>query len=169
MANYKYDPCYRDSCGVYLRNEWTSFSDIGQIFEDNKFIFEDYMKMEDAYIDAIIFFMECLGIEALKVANLEKHGALDHNQYYTQNMIDTFENIKNGDLVTLEKIKVLSRLILREDLWCKFESSNMYVHFGYDYYLYIGSKNPCRNTIKKIEKTGLFVEAYKSPYLDDSR
>lgn len=37
----------------------------------------------------------------------------------------------------------------------------MRIHFGYDYYLYIGSKNSCSATITQIESTGLFVEEHE--------
>ena len=42
----------------------------------------------------------------------------------------------------------------------------MYIHFGYDYYMYIGSSNACDNVRIKIQEEGLFVEEFKSPYGD---
>ncbi len=64
-------------------------------------------------------------------------------------------------------ILIHSRLILREDMWCKFESDNVSIHFGYDYYMYIGSNASCDSVIEQIRLNGLFVEPYRSPYLKE--
>lgn len=40
----------------------------------------------------------------------------------------------------------------------------MYVHFGHDYYMFIGSSTSCPLALKNIEKMGLFVEDFESPY-----
>jgi hypothetical protein len=40
----------------------------------------------------------------------------------------------------------------------------MYVHFGWDYYMYFGSKKTCKPVLAEIEHSGLFVEKRKSPY-----
>jgi hypothetical protein len=61
------------------------------------------------------------------------------------------------------------RLVLREILWCKLESENgFYIHFGYDYYMYIGGPAPSENSIAYGRQQGLFVEEMESPYLDAS-
>ena len=41
----------------------------------------------------------------------------------------------------------------------------MYVHFGYDYYMYIGSEKPLEKEIDSINRSGLFVENMVSPYI----
>lgn len=44
----------------------------------------------------------------------------------------------------------------------------MFVHFGYDYYMYIGSSKELPQDLRnKIENLGLFVENFESPYLPD--
>lgn len=159
----KYNPKYRDSHGTYFKNEWTSFSDIGNKFEGNIITLEDYLKIENAYVAAIILFMECLCIENFLIVNLEKNMPPKNNSSL---MRDTYSNLQNEQLITKKEIVIVAKLILRENLWCKFEANGMYVHFGYDYYMYIGSKKQCKDTISQIKKSGLFVEQYKSPYQD---
>jgi hypothetical protein len=163
----KYDPKNRNLNGSYLKKEWTSYSDIGKIFENNQFTVEDYLKIENAYIDAIIFFMECMNIHKLKVVDLENHNIVNENDLFSEDMIKVYKSLKNGQLLTKEKVKIVSRLILRELLWCKLESQDMYIHFGYDYYMYIGSKDICKDTIAQIERSGLYVEAFRSPYANN--
>lgn len=160
----KYNPLYRTISGFYQKSEWTSFSDIGKIFDNKRLTFNDYLVMEDAYIQAIIGFMECNHVDTMRIASLEKHTTPHDVSLYSKIMINTFEHVANKMIANKEVIKNIGRLALREDLWCKIEAKNMYVHFGYEYYLYIGSKNACSKTISHIEKLGLFIEKYDSPY-----
>jgi len=58
------------------------------------------------------------------------------------------------------------RLVLREILWCKLESTNgFYIHFGYDYYMYVGSPVSSQRAIDYGKQNGLYVEEMESPYL----
>ena len=40
-----------------------------------------------------------------------------------------------------------------------------YVHFGYDYYMYIGLSVKCTDALAAVQQRGLFVEPFRSPYL----
>ena len=51
----KYDPKNRSSRGIYTVNEWTSYCDIGKIFDGKKLTFEEYREIEDRYIEAIFY------------------------------------------------------------------------------------------------------------------
>lgn len=161
----KYDPQYRDCNDAYIKNEWTSYSDIGKTFESTKFFFNEYIKIEDMYVSTIFSFMKCLNLDVLQVISLEKDLPLQKDSDCSSLMLDEISSIKNGDLINKKLIEIITRLTLREKLWCKLEVHDMYVHFGYDYYMYIGSSKACKSSIIKIEKWGLFVESYESPYL----
>jgi len=53
----------------------------------------------------------------------------------------------------------MARLSLRENMWCELESEKMNVHFCYDYYMFIGTKDfPPIELLEKIEEKNLFVE-----------
>ena len=82
-------------------------------------------------------------------------------------MIETYNTIKKRQSIKKEVISQVARLALRENIWAKLESKDMYIHFGYDYYMYIGSTKHCNNMISKIEESGLFVEPFVSPYSDE--
>ncbi len=45
--------------------------------------------------------------------------------------------------------------------------NKMYVHFGYDYYMYIGVNEKCLDAINSIQASGLFVEECESPYYQE--
>ncbi len=40
----------------------------------------------------------------------------------------------------------------------------MFIDFGHDYYMFIGSRSKCKDTLQKIKNSGLFVEDFESPY-----
>ena len=161
----KYNPKYRDERGVYLKDEWIIFSEVGKSFENKIVTLFDYLEIETAYVEAILHFMDCLHLNGLKVTCLKKNKKPKIGRIYSQEMIDVFDKIKNRSVLSKEEVAIVARLNLREDLYCRFKSDDMYVHFGWDYYMYIGSKNACRGAITKIKKSGLFVESFKSPDL----
>lgn len=160
----KYNPLYRTPTGSYEKNEWTSFSDIGKIFENKELTFDDYLVVENAYIDALLAFMECNNIDTMRIRSLEKQATPKGSGFYPQEIIDSFSLITNGMAADKKLITDIARLSLREDIWCKLEAKKMFAHFGYDYYMYIGTASQCSEAIVRSEKLGLFIEPYNSPY-----
>jgi intein/homing endonuclease len=163
----KYNPTFRDIYGSYQKNEWTSISDIGETFDGKRLTTEDYIRTENLYIDAIIDFLKELEISGLKIDGLEKNKVvIEPNNLYTYEMTILFEAVKNQQFLSIKQVECISRLILREQLWAKLSyRQTIFVHFGYDFYMYIGCEHEYKDVIKKIEKTGLFVEPFESPYI----
>lgn len=161
----KYNPQFRNEKGPYMKDEWTSYSEIGNAFDGKIVTFQDYIKIEDAYVYAVTSFMHCLHISELKVVDLEhKFNRFDKN--YSEQMIKTLKALKSNQIIS-GSIADIIRLILRENTWCKLEGIGLAVDFGHEYYMYIGSEKKCEDQIKAIEKKGLFVEPSESPYLDE--
>lgn len=152
----KYNPMNRDDMGTYLLDEWTSFNDIGKSYQGVKLTISEYEKSEKLYIDAILRFMECNEVENLRIIDLEK--------YDDENVEKVINDIKEAMMLDKEQIKIVAQHVLREKLWCKLVLDELlYVHFGYDYTMYIGSNKKCE---KAIECNKMFVEPFKSPYLE---
>ena len=155
----KYNPANRDGRGVYLMNEWTSYSDIGKHYNGVEFTVAEYEQYEKAYIDSILCLMECNSIETLKIVELEK--------YEDENADERINSITEGMMLSKKQIKIVAQHVLREKLWCKLVLDKIfYVHFGYDYNMYIGSCKKCEKVIKEIECKNMYIEPFKSPYLD---
>ncbi len=77
--------------------------------------------------------------------------------------------ILNNEFYDKRALIFIVQCILRNKFWCKLEyDDTMYVHFGWDYYMYISASKSCPSTIKKIEEMGLFVEKFRSPYFFDN-
>ena len=161
----KYNPVFRNSSGAYLKNDWTSVADIGKTFDSGLLTQETYIKVEDAYIKAILLFMRYLNVSTLKITRLSKHDLLRNNSY-SETLLHTYATISNGQEANPEQVDEIARLALREDIGCQLQANKkMLVHFGYDYYMYIKSSKILSDFVKnEIEKNGLFVENFKSPY-----
>lgn len=140
----KYNLKYRDENGAYLRDEWTIFREVGKIFDGKKVTISDYLVVEDNYIEAILSFMDCLHIGELKLTSLNKANRPIENEIYSQEMIDVYGRIKNRYIASRSEVAIIACLILRHNIWCRLKSDDMYVHFGWDYYMYIGTKNECK-------------------------
>lgn len=162
----KYNPQYRNALGRYTKKEWTSVSEVGVDFGGYLLTKEDYIHVEDSYVSAVIEFMNSLKITSLRIKCLEKRNEL-RGEDYTDEMSRLHKMLKENGVLNIDEIRNIVRMVLRETVWCKLENTDsMFVHFGYDYYMYIGSNKMCKKTIDKIMKMGLFVEPYSSPYLE---
>lgn len=158
----KYNPKHRDVDGKYLHDEWTSIADVGRTFTDGGLTLESYLNVESAYVDTATQFIEESGAPRLFARDVEAtnvaaaHGAAA--------VIE--RPPREGEEIVLADLARLCRLCLRELLWCRIESADgtCFVHFGYDFYMYVGSPIDCRRTIDFARRIGLFVEPRESPY-----
>ena len=143
----KYNPANRMD-RTYAADEWTSFSDIGKIFGGAELSLDIYLKTEQAYIDCCIELIDTAQISSLNIEQAE---------YYA-------ENIHFPSIVSHPKaIRQVVTACLREQCWLKITSEDFYIHFGYDYYMYIGSVLPRERVAKIAAKYGLYCELYPSP------
>ncbi|WP_100486828.1 hypothetical protein [Sporolactobacillus pectinivorans] len=154
----KYDPAKRNPDGSYGEpKEWTSFSDVGESVDEGT-----YLQTEENYLQTIKAFMNELDITEVYVGALEENS---HGNNVQNGAID-FLKIWQGKKISAKEAMKLARLTLREKLWCKLiVPEQFFVHFGYDYHLYIGAYKDCPQARKKAEMSGLYVENFRSPYL----
>lgn len=159
----KYDPKLRDMDGCYIRDEWTEFGDVGI----KKCTLEEYEAMEAFYIDAVMKFAVCLNIEGLQCFGVEKHDEPDEMDMPSA-WRALYNKVTLGATVVIADLPILLKLILRNYLWCKLGcDERMFVHFGYDYYMFVGLEKECKDAVENIERGELFVEEFKSPYLEN--
>lgn len=163
----KYDPKYRDSFGRFENDEWTSICEIGNFFNKIELTFEAYLEVENTYIEAILTILDELNITSLKIENLERENDIKDYDYVDKNMEETFNSMEDGIELATNQIIIFMKLVLREKLWGKLNNTNFFVHFGYDYYMYIGSRKSLVKCRTSIENSGLFIENIRSPYMVD--
>lgn len=160
----KYDPSLRDKNGRFPVETWTSVFDIGKSFNGEVLSKEVYLEAEDAYVKAIKSLFEEVGSPSLNCVEIECH---DPSEGVLK---DEFED----DLAFLDELpgeisssslEKISRLALRELIWIKLEANQkFYVHFGYDYYVYVGGVSLKTIDLAEEDFEGVYVENFVSPY-----
>lgn len=191
----KYNPKHRNEFGHYLKNDWTSFSDIGKVFNGEKLTYYDYFRVESNYVKVVASFMEFLKLKKLKVLNLERNNVIHneeninlyeyerHNTFLNEPKVDysfaihpvyykVYKDLPNivseGMELNIMSAQVATSLILRDLFWCKLVSGNkLQIHFGFDFYMYIVSENKCFPLINRLRAhSKLFIEEFPSPFLE---
>lgn len=154
----KYDPSLRDADGAYNRNEWTSHGDIGKVFDGAVLTLAEYLVVEARYLEILAEFLEWGRVEKLQVCGLEANDRASLQSCRGAAIPDLSE----GAWLDEATIRDVARLVLREVLWCRLEGRGFYVHFGYDFYMYIGGVALIGDP---PAVPGLFVEMIdESPY-----
>lgn len=147
----KYDPSFRNDKGYYLRDEWTSFLDVGKSYRGVVLTLTEYERVETAYVGAALGFLCDAGVYTLAARGVE-------NPYHSPSAPT------EGAQLETEALEAALRSVLREEFWCRFECDSAFVHFGWDYYMYVGVSVPCEAAKATAQASGLFVEPFESPY-----
>ncbi len=90
----KYDPQYRDEIGVYCRDEWYLYSQIGDTFEGKVFTANDYFETEDRYIESLKILLGACGISEMRMRRGDKNWRVQHNNCVFQEIPFHAEKIK---------------------------------------------------------------------------
>ena len=146
----KYNPAFRNQYGHYMKDEWTILKQVGQTFSGVVLTSEEYKRVEDAYVQVALNFLGESGLTSLKVAGLE-------------NLQNRTLDFSNDQVLALDRIGEIIRSVLREEYWCRLEVNEGFLHFGWDYYMYIGVAHSCPKAEALAVELGLFVEEYASP------
>jgi len=144
----KYNPMYRVN-GIYTKDEWTSMYDVGKMYNEKAFTFKEYLAVEKSYLNIIE--------KVLQELNVKRVGIKQGENMYSK--------LNNSLLRSREEVLLVARGCLREEFWCKLESKNFFIHFGYDYYMYIGADIEEEHMFEIAHENGLFSELIQqSPY-----
>lgn len=146
----KYNPANRVD-GVYTADEWTGFSDVGKVFGGTKLSQNVYLQTEQAYIACCLELIEKAQISKLSINQAE---------YYTEG--SRFPS----RISTPQEIRKVITACLREQCWLKLVAEDFFIHFGYDFYMYIGSSLPVESIAETATHYGLYCEQFPSPYHD---
>lgn len=146
----KYDPKFRIN-GIYTKEEWTDFSDIGKEYNNQIFTEEEYQKIESRYISVVT-----------KVFKYRKwdYLTIDHLEIYEHSL-----SWRNKQSVNTNNLSNLLQDCLRNRCWCRLINGQEYVHFGWDFYIYIGCEISIQTMKSICDEEFLFCESIESsPY-----
>ena len=146
----RWNPTVRIDDGPrFTKVEWTMFKEIGGTFSGVVFTREEYDRVEDGYVEAAVTFLRESGESSMRVAGIEKRGRL--------------VDFDNGSVLQLERIGEIIRPTLREEIYCRLEGNDSFIHFGWDFYMYIGVPHRCPGAEARAAELGLHVEECASP------
>ena len=120
----KYPPEGYDDNGVYCRDEWTDFSDIGKAFGGVVLTREDYLEVENRYDECAVEIIE---------ASQCKYMTIGYDGDY-QNKGYRYKDRIKGD-----QLRDVLRAILRNETWCVLVNlkHKVQIDFGWDYYMHV--------------------------------
>ena len=158
----KYNPVLRDEKGAFQGDEWTSVSDIGGVFSGKTLTRELYSKTEDAYLNSIKALVGGKADEAFSVQGLESYGDSGYPAVLLTGVEEAiYPALYEGERVAGERLFAAIRANLRDLLWCRLEHSGQgYIHFGQDFYVYVGS---AISLAMVSLPSGIYVEQCESP------
>lgn len=147
----KYDPSFRVN-DRYISDEWTSIADVGRSFDGQNFCMEDYEQAEKRHIDFLCELADMCGAFSLRVNALETHCSVSYQEEQT---------------ISRKELSAIIRANLREQCWCRLVGESFFIHFGYDYYMYVGCDLLFEDIAPLANKYELFCERFISPYHDE--
>lgn len=67
----KYSPKNYDDNGVYIKDEWSSRSDIGAVYDGKPFTLEEYLDVEQRYVNVVLSIMRATNCKYMTIQYLE--------------------------------------------------------------------------------------------------
>ena len=145
----KYNPMYRID-GAYTRAEWTSIADVGKTYDGDVFTLADYEHVEQCHIAFLCALAARENAFPLRIEGLES----------SQSEIPWTDN----QLITANELPNLVRDVLREECWCRLAAPDFFIHFGYDYTMYVGCSHTTEAITALATSHALYAEPMTSPY-----
>lgn len=164
----KYDPKFRSDSGAYLRDDWTSRSDIGKVYNEEILTLDEYLKIESTYIASVKWLCNYLDINEIQLFNIEKVRRINSDKkrvLISEELYGVYKTIDQKNSYKLDELDSILKLVLRE--YCRLSllldiDTASRVYFGFDYYMYFASdilydKGIILEVKQNISRLGLFV------------
>ena len=169
MKNFritKYNLKKRDKQDRYLVNDWTSISDLFK-----KYKYEDavkiYKDVEDKFIEVYTSIFSENKIEKMIINSLALYLDDEDADYIEKRSFDLNLNdlswLTDKSEISGKQIEDVLKLLLRGLIWCKLDWEIVYLHYGDDYYTYIGGVEISDELINNAKKSNIYIEICDSP------
>lgn len=149
----KYSPQGYDKQGIYTFDEWTDISDIGKEFSGRLLQEDEYLKVENSYIQCAKEIMLKSGCSYLTIGYIEKSSRNKR-----------FSKYKYKGRIYPHEFGTLLKYMLRNDIYCHLVNlrKGAGIYIGYDYYMRV--KTPLDDdTLNKIVRS---YDLYLDPRSD---
>ena len=151
----KYEPQYYDENGVYQKDEWTYYGDIGKEYEGRVVTMEDYLDVENRFIDITRTILETAGCTYITLGYVEVLGK--------RRSIEAMRRmgLKEGMRIRVEKIDSYLRMSLRGEAFIVFINSRKGVQFDFSedvLYMHLYCRIPEEELRTIVETRGLYLD-----------
>jgi hypothetical protein len=160
----KYDPRFRDEHGLYQKDEWIGAGQIGEVFPDGVLSEQEYLRVEDLYVSAVLRLWIAAGEPALQIRALETSAP-----FGLPAQSDSLADVgfrgwfpsEGASITQAALIAAITRWCLREFGSCELVAGDLRVSFGYDYYLHVATTSDVADARRAVLESGLFIEPYE--------
>ncbi|MEO8844311.1 MAG: hypothetical protein ABI704_22195 [Kofleriaceae bacterium] len=146
--------------GRYLRDDWVSYSNIGEKFDGLTFTRTEYLRVENNYVAAIRSVCEFASISSVFAHDLERWDAADQDltRHGLDDVLDGSPQVTEGEELTGIRLENVIRRCLREVAWLELIVPNSFlIHLSHDLRLFV-ALNPDPAPIRPlINALGLFT------------
>lgn len=162
----KYNPKLRRLDGSYsIQNEWTSVYDC----QDTETMKDEYLRVERLYIQTLVEILNFQTDDTFQIDDIEVHTNSINSTVLSHDLKDHFLKFskltQQTTILSLAEFSIVVKLILRELMWARLQYKESFIHFGYDFYCYVGLQFPiAKSLIDKYHKLGIYIEKFDSPY-----
>ena len=121
---------------------WSSIDEIGRVYNGHVFTYKEYKKKEQSFINFFVELFKYVHARKVKIIQLRKNRFPVNATYDRKGVLRTwYDRIENNLSLTLDDLQYVVPLILRENIWGTLyhKNSKTYIHFGYDYFVYVNS------------------------------
>lgn len=140
--------------GRFLRQDWTSVSQLGELWDGRELTPAAYLAIEDRYVRAMERFMAAAGVDDVAVQGLEFWNDVELPGLALPPRAAPLE----GERVPAAEAGNLLRRFLREQAWAELVVAPRFlVHPGYDMRLLIASEVTSTELEDDVRRSGLFT------------
>lgn len=168
----KYNPeCFKGK-SHFTKNQWICMKDVGQVIGGHLVTLDEYLDVEQKYVDSVIKIMELTDCKYLTVSYMEdtiqttKESILEmldrKNPFlqYDKLLYNSYMKLYEGRRFDVIGIPDIIRLNLRGYTYTALTNlqKGLEIHFGFDYYMYFNTKFPIDILREEIRKIGLYLD-----------
>ena len=123
-------------------DSWTSIVDIGREYHGKVLTYKEYKKTEQSYVTFLVDLFKYVHAHKVKIIQCSNCKVPVCATYDRKGMLNTWcEKIVDNMSLSLDELQYVVPLILRENISgvLYHKRTKTYIHFGYDYYVYVNS------------------------------
>lgn len=164
---------YRYSISKYFEyinkdDDWISITDIGSIYNGKILTIEEYKKVEDSYILAILEIIKYMKINKIYIKNIEKYRSYQElNKYveeknfkklYNMSILNIYNSIENNVEIDISNISDILRLCLREDIYAFiYTPYKLRIFIGYDFMMGVHTSKLLEPIFNRIKSLNIYI------------